>query len=55
MTKRAKDDLEFEDEIDYEPDILLKERFCKYQGLKSFKNSDWDENANLPDLQSSLI
>ena len=55
MTKRSKDDLEFEDEIDYEPDILLKERYSKYQGLKSFKNSDWDENANLPDIQATFM
>ena len=28
--EREKEDLEFEDEIDYHPDTILKDRFSKY-------------------------
>jgi pre-rRNA-processing protein TSR1 len=38
----AKDDLEFPDEIELHPTTLAKERFARYRGLNSFKNSTWE-------------
>src|SRR5207247_6955333 len=38
----AKDDLEFPDEIELHPTTLARERFARYRGLKSFRNSTWE-------------
>lgn len=49
MVSRNADELEFEDEVDYPPTTLLRDRYQKYQGMKSFKNDDWDPYKNLPE------
>lgn len=48
LKTRSKDELEFEDEIDYPADISLKERFKKYKGLKNFRTSEWKKNVVNP-------
>jgi len=35
--------------VGYNYDEVLRERYKKYRGLKSFKNSDWDCYENLPE------
>lgn len=48
---QTKDDREFPDEVDYDPSISARERFRKYRGLKSFRESQWDPEeveANTP-------
>lgn len=41
--------MELEDEVEYATSINLRDRYEKYQGMKSFKTSEWDELENLPD------
>lgn len=38
-----------EDEVEYPTSINLRERYELYQGMKSFKSSEWDEMENLPE------
>ena len=45
LQKRSKDEMEFEDEVDYPADILCKDRFKKYKGLKNFKTSEWKKTV----------
>jgi pre-rRNA-processing protein TSR1 len=45
LKKRSKDEMEFEDEVDYPADISVKERFKKYKGLKNFRTSEWKKTV----------
>ncbi|EGR34439.1 ribosome biogenesis protein, putative [Ichthyophthirius multifiliis] len=49
LLERNEDELEFEDEVEYNTQLQIRDRYEKYQGMKSFKNSEWDEFENLPD------
>jgi pre-rRNA-processing protein TSR1 len=49
MQMRGDDELEFEDEVEYAAEELLREKYRHYQGLKSFKSSQWNELENLPE------
>jgi pre-rRNA-processing protein TSR1 len=40
--EEAKDDLQFPDEIELEPNVLARERLAKYRGLKSLRTSEWN-------------
>ncbi|EAR91270.3 carboxy-terminal domain transketolase (macronuclear) [Tetrahymena thermophila SB210] len=49
LQERGEDELELEDEVEYATTINLRERYENYQGMKSFKTSEWDKYENLPD------
>ena len=40
IKQREEDELEFEDEAEYSANVLAKDKFRKYKGLKNFKTSD---------------
>lgn len=42
----ALDDLEFPDEIELHPNVIARERLLKYRGLRSLRESTWDEDAD---------
>ncbi|KAK1821861.1 ribosome biogenesis protein tsr1 [Friedmanniomyces endolithicus] len=44
--EEAKEDLEFPDEIELSPHVNARERLARYRGLKSFRNSAWDTDAD---------
>ena len=46
--QRNREELDFEDEVEYGADINLRDRYKKYIGMKSFKTTKWDQTANLP-------
>lgn len=48
MQMRKEDELEFEDEVEYTVDDVLREKFKDYHGLKNFKTSEWNNLENLP-------
>jgi pyruvate dehydrogenase E1 component beta subunit/pre-rRNA-processing protein TSR1 len=39
VTRRAEDELEFEDEVEYDVEVKLRERYSKYTGLKNFRDT----------------
>ena len=43
---KAKEDLEFPDEIELHPNVLARERLAKYRGLKSLRTSPWDTSED---------
>lgn len=49
LVKREDDDKQFEDEVEYEPDVKLRERFSKYKYMKSFAKNNWNIYDALPD------
>ncbi|PGH23506.1 hypothetical protein AJ80_02460 [Polytolypa hystricis UAMH7299] len=44
----AKEDLEFPDEIELNPNVLARERLSRFRGLKSLKNSKWETDEDRP-------
>ncbi|KAJ3320397.1 hypothetical protein HDV06_005320 [Boothiomyces sp. JEL0866] len=46
--KESRDEMEFPDEVDTPQFMPASQRFSKYRGLKSFRNSPWDPYENLP-------
>lgn len=45
---RAKEDLDFPDEIEIHPDVSAKERLHRYRGLKNLRTCTWDANEKDP-------
>lgn len=54
MKMRKEDELEFEDEVEYAAEELLREKYREYQGLKNFKTSEWNRLENLPDVYDRI-
>lgn len=42
VTREAKDDLEFPDEIEVDPAVKASERLRRYRGVRSIRHTDWD-------------
>lgn len=42
LARRADDEKDFADEVEYPSDIKVRERYRKYKGLKSFKTTEWN-------------
>ena len=53
--KLERDELEWPDEVDYPMDTVCRERFARYRGLKSVKDSEWDVKENLPVEYSQIF
>lgn len=48
LESRAKEDMDFPDEVDTPMDVEARKRYMKYRGVKSIKNCDWDAYESLP-------
>jgi len=48
LEQRAKDDMDFPDEVDTPVDQPAKDRFQRFRGIKTLKNCNWDPFENLP-------
>jgi pre-rRNA-processing protein TSR1 len=48
LESRAKEDMDFPDEVDTPLEVEARKRFIKYRGIKSIKNCNWDPYENLP-------
>lgn len=47
LLPRSKEDREFEDEVEFDPNIVLAERLKNYRGMRSFRNSVWSKYENI--------
>ncbi len=54
LESRAKEDMDFPDEVDTPLDQEARKRFIKYRGIKSIKNCSWDPYENLPAEYSKI-
>jgi pre-rRNA-processing protein TSR1 len=48
LEERAKEDMDFPDEVDTPLDMEARKRFIQYRGVKNMKNCNWDPYENLP-------
>ena len=42
----VEDDMEFPDEIELQPNVLARERLARYRGLRSFRDSVWQQHED---------
>lgn len=54
LETRAREDMDFPDEVDTPMDVEARNRFIKYRGIKSIKNCNWDPYENLPPAYSKI-
>lgn len=54
LEERAKEDMDFPDEVDTPLDEEARKRYIQYRGIKSLKNCDWDPYENLPSEYSKI-
>ncbi|KAK9490900.1 hypothetical protein V1508DRAFT_390727 [Lipomyces doorenjongii] len=55
--EREKEDTEFPDEIELSPEIIAKERFARYRGLRNLRTSEWnveEKDSRTPEDWSRL-
>lgn len=50
----SRDDHQWPDEVELPMDTLARDRFQKYQAVKSFRTGSWDEHDKLPQAYASL-
>lgn len=55
LKEKEEDHFAYPDEIDVERGTVIRERFSKYRGLKSFRSSPWDPREGLPDDYSRIF
>eukprot|EP01053_Blabericola_migrator_P008579 Blabericola_migrator_1__8578@NODE_448_length_8373_cov_125_949193_g350_i0_p2_GENE_NODE_448_length_8373_cov_125_949193_g350_i0NODE_448_length_8373_cov_125_949193_g350_i0_p2_ORF_typecomplete_len840_score169_63RIBIOP_C/PF04950_12/5_5e03RIBIOP_C/PF04950_12/4_1e53AARP2CN/PF08142_12/1e12DUF1033/PF06279_11/0_059_NODE_448_length_8373_cov_125_949193_g350_i037616280 len=56
LKPRTRNEMQFDDEVDTPYDQPCRERFAKYRGLRSFKNSSWDISLDhMPPWYSSIV
>lgn len=55
LKEQEEDHFAYPDEIDVERGAVIRERFSKYRGLKSFRSSPWDPREGLPDDYSRIF
>lgn len=48
LTRRGSAELEFEDEVEFEQDELVRDRLSKYKYLPSFAGTEWDRHDSTP-------
>lgn len=55
LKEQEEDHFAYPDEIDVKRGTVIRERFSKYRGLKSFRSSPWDPREGLPDDYSRIF
>jgi len=48
LEQQEKDEMEWPDELEVHPDVIAKNRFAKFRGLKNFRTTEWDAKQMLP-------
>ncbi len=54
LLRRNEDEKDFEDEVEYEKNVKVRERFNKYRHLQSFRTSPWNKYQDVPDFYQKL-
>ena len=55
LNRREDKDKFFEDEVEYEQDVLVRERYRKYKYMKSFIQNEWNKFDSLPNYYKKLF
>lgn len=55
VQEKAREDLEFPDEVDTPQDVSARDRFARYRALQSFRSSPWNPKENLPVEYSKIF
>ena len=55
LESRDQEEKEFEDEVEFQPNEILRKRLKNYNFLTSFKNNIWDRLDSIPDYHRKLF